>query len=97
MSPLPIILPISELRQNAAGVIKRATASGRPVFVTQHGRATAVLVDAVSYAQTHEELALLHRLMQAEEEIRTGQTVSLSDALEQADAFLAEDDAPGSG
>jgi prevent-host-death family protein len=90
MGALPYIIPVSELRRDAAGVIKRATEAQEPVFVTQHGRATAVLVDAVSYQRTHDELALLRRLMQAEEEIRTGQTVSLSDALAQLDALLAK-------
>lgn len=90
MGSLPDIIPVSELRQDAAGVIKRATATHEPVVVTQHGRATAVLVDVVSYQRTHEELALLRRLMQAEEEIRTGQTISLSDALAQVDALLAK-------
>jgi prevent-host-death family protein len=47
MSGLPTIIPISDLRQDTAGVIKRAALSREPVFVTQHGRPAAVLVDAV--------------------------------------------------
>ena len=35
MSSLPTIVPISELRSDAAGVIKRAAASQEPVVITQ--------------------------------------------------------------
>ncbi len=44
MSAMPNIVPISELRQDASAIVKRASASGDPVFITQHGRASAVLV-----------------------------------------------------
>jgi|WetSurMetagenome_2_1015567.scaffolds.fasta_scaffold11695_6 prevent-host-death family protein len=40
------IIPTSELRQDASGIVKRAASSGDPVFITQHGRASAVLVSA---------------------------------------------------
>ncbi len=42
MSVMPTIVPISELRQDASAIIKRASSSGDPVFITQHGRASAV-------------------------------------------------------
>jgi len=102
MSPLPIILPISELRQDAAGVIKRATATHEPVFVTQRGRATAVLMDAASYARGQHELELLRVLARGEAEIAAGVGHSLASVMAEADALLAEGeshhddrDAPG--
>ena len=44
MATVPDIVPISDLRQDASGVIKRAAASQQPVFITQRGRAAAVMV-----------------------------------------------------
>jgi prevent-host-death family protein len=97
MSALPYIIPVSELRRDAAGVIKRATETQEPVFVTQHGRATAVLVDAVAYQRTHEELALLRRLMQGEAEIEAGATHPLEEVLARLDALLKGNDLQGAG
>jgi prevent-host-death family protein len=48
MSPLPSIVPISDLRQDAAGIIKRVVATDEPVVITQRGRASAVLVSRCS-------------------------------------------------
>ena len=59
MSSLPTIVPISELRSDAAGVIKRAAASQDPVVITQRGRAAAVMVSAQSYERTQHELEIL--------------------------------------
>jgi prevent-host-death family protein len=95
MGSMPMIIPISALRQDAAGVIKRAAAAHKPVFVTQRGRATAVLVDAESYERTHHELELLHRLARGEAEIQAGVGYRLPDVLAQADAILAESDGAG--
>ncbi len=41
MTALPEIIPISDLRQDTAGVIKRVTASKEPVVITQRGRVSA--------------------------------------------------------
>ena len=43
VNPMPDIIPISELRQDATNVLKRATVTGAPVFVTQNGKASAVV------------------------------------------------------
>lgn len=49
MGSAPDIIPITDLRRDAAGVIARAVVSGGPVYVTQHGRATAVLLTRAEY------------------------------------------------
>lgn len=57
MSIVPEIIPISELRQNAAGVISQLKSSRKPVFITQRGRASAVIVSAEEYERTQHELS----------------------------------------
>ncbi len=64
---------ISELRARMLpGIVKRASASGDPVFITQHGRASAVLVSAGTYERTQRELEMLRILAQGEADIATG-------------------------
>lgn len=89
MSVMPNIIPVSDLRQNAAGVIKRAAASNQPVFVTQRGRASAVLVSAQAYERTQHELAILHLLARGEAEIEAGVGHDLDDVLAEARDLLS--------
>jgi len=55
MEPAPDIVTITEFRSDAAGIIGGAIASGAPVFVTQHGHVTAVVLSRDRYE------GLLHR------------------------------------
>jgi prevent-host-death family protein len=88
MSALPNIVPISDLRQDAAGVIKRATASREPVVITQRGRATAVMVSARSYEATQHELEILRALALGEAELEAGIGHDLGAVLAEADELL---------
>jgi len=88
MSAVPNIVPISDLRQDAAGVIKRAAASQEPVFITQRGRASAVMVSTQRYERTQHELELLRLLARGEAEIEAGVGHGLDSVLAEADELL---------
>lgn len=90
MSVVPRIIPISDLRQDAAGVIKRAAASREPVFITQRGRAAAVMVSAQTYERTQHELEILRLLARGEVEIEAGVGHGLDAVLIDADKLLSE-------
>jgi prevent-host-death family protein len=85
---MPDIVPISDLRQDAAGVIKRASASNEPVFITQRGRVAAVMVSAQSYEQTQHELEILRLLARGEAEIEAGVGHDVDVVLAKADELL---------
>jgi prevent-host-death family protein len=88
MSAMPNIVPISELRQDASGIVKRAASSGDPVFITQHGRASAVLVSAGTYARTQRELEILRILAQGEADIAAGVGHDLDVVMAEVDELL---------
>jgi prevent-host-death family protein len=52
MPKTPKIIPISDLRQNASDVVKEISASKQPVFITQRGRAAAVMVSMQAYEES---------------------------------------------
>ncbi len=91
MRGVPTIVPISDLRQDASGIVKRASASGEPVFITQRGRASAVLVSAGSYERTQNELAVLRLLVRGEADIAAGVGYDLDVVMAEADALLGEE------
>ena len=59
MERAPDIITITDFRRDAAGIIGGAAASGAPVFVTQHGRVTAVLLSRDRYERLRQRSALV--------------------------------------
>lgn len=90
MPKTPKIIPISDLRQDASGVIKRISTSREPLFITQRGRAAAVMVSMKEYENTQHELEILRLLARGEKEIEAGTGFSLEEVMAEADALLAE-------
>lgn len=88
MPKTPKILPISDLRQNASDVVKAVSSSGEPVFITQRGRATAVMVSMRVYEESQRELDILRLLARGEKEIEAGVGYELDEVLKEADRFL---------
>jgi prevent-host-death family protein len=89
MSTIPNIIPISDLRQDAAGIIKRATASDEPVVITQRGRASAVLQSAQAYERTQRENEILRILARGDAEIEAGVGYDADDVMAEARRMLA--------
>ena len=90
MAKIPAIIPVSDLRQDAARVLKDAKESSEPVFITQRGRATAVLMSLDTYERSAAERELLLLLARGEREIAAGSGHSLEEVLAEADSLLAE-------
>ena len=88
MSRAPKIIPISDLRQNASNVVKSVSSSREPVFITQRGRAAAVLISMDAYEDSQRELDVLRLLARGEKEIEAGIGHELGDLLKEADRFL---------
>jgi prevent-host-death family protein len=84
----PKIIPISDLRQNASDVVKNVLSSREPVFITQRGRAAAVMVSMEVYKNTQHEIDILHLLARGEKEIAAGIGYKLDDVLKEADLYL---------
>ncbi len=92
MAKLPHIIPVTDLRQDAASVLKRVGESREPFVITQRGRAAAVLLSAEAYQRAESERQMLRLLAQGEKEIAEGRGVDLDTVLVEADALLADDD-----
>lgn len=88
MPAVPKIIPISDLRQNASGVVKSVSSSREPVFITQRGRATAVMISMEVYQNVQHEMDVLHLLARGEKEIEASIGHELDDVLKDADRFL---------
>ncbi len=88
MAKAPKIIPISDLRQNASDVVKQVALSREPVFITQRGRAAAVVVSMESYERSQHEREILRLLALGEKEIQAGTGYTLDDVMREADRLL---------
>ena len=90
MPKIPDIVPVTDLRQDAAAVLARVRKSAQPVIITQRGRAAAVMVSAESYERAENERQILKLLARGEREIAKGKGYDLDSVLRDADEVLAE-------
>lgn len=68
---MPVIKPVSDLRSYNE-VLKDVTID-EPVFLTKNGRGRYVILDIREYQKTQGIIKLLSKLIEAEEEIKTGE------------------------
>ena len=90
MGKMPNIIPITDLRQDAAGVLQRVRASREPIFITQRGRAVAVMVSAEEYERAEHDREILMLLARGEKEIKEGKGHDLDTVLAEAYKLLKE-------
>ncbi len=88
MSKVPKIIPISDLRQNASDIVRGLSSSQEPIFITQRGRAAAVMVNMEAYETSQRELDILRLLARGEKEIEAGIGYKIDEVLKEADRFL---------
>ncbi len=90
MGKVPNIVPITDLRQDAAGVLQRVRASREPVFITQRGRAAAVLMSAEEYERLEHDREMLRLLARGEKDIAEGKTVDFDAVIGEARGLLTK-------
>ena len=90
MSKVPAIIPVSDLREDAANILGRMKKSNEPVVITQRGRAAAVMVSVEEYERSNHEREILRLLAQGDKEVAAGKGYELEDVLKEAERILAK-------
>ncbi|MCA9751851.1 MAG: type II toxin-antitoxin system Phd/YefM family antitoxin [Gemmatimonadetes bacterium] len=91
MSKVPDIVPITDLRHDAAAVLRRLKGSPDPLVITQRGRTAAIMLSPEAYERARRERELLRLLARGDREIVTEAGHSLESVLRDADALLDEE------
>lgn len=91
MPKIPEVIPVTDLRQDAAAALKKVRSSNQPLVITQRGRATAVMLSIEAFEQGEHERQILRLLARGEREIAAGRGHDLASVLREADALLADD------
>lgn len=88
MAKIPEIVPVTDLRQDAAAVLRRIRGRKQPLIITQRGRAAAVMLSLEAYERGEHERQILLLLARGERDIAAGEGHDLDAVLAEADAVL---------
>ncbi len=91
MGKLSNIIPVSDLRQDAAKLLKQLQNDKEPLIITQRGRATAVMLGVDAYEKLEHDKEILRLLTKGEREIEAGKGYDLDMILAEADALINKD------
>jgi prevent-host-death family protein len=91
MRKLINIIPVSDLRQDAAKILKQLRDNDKPLIITQRGRAAAVMIGVEAYEKSEHDKELLHLLAKGDREIEIGEGYDLDTMLAEADSLLAKE------
>ena len=91
MGKLSNIIPVSDLRQDAAKLLKQLRNNNEPLIITQRWRATAVMIGVDAYEKLEHEKEILRLLAMGNREIEKGEGYDLDIVLAEADALLAKE------
>lgn len=70
------IQPISFVKAHATEVIAQINETHRPLYITQNGKATAVIVDPESFENMKKAISLLKLISISEKEYKEGKVYS---------------------
>jgi prevent-host-death family protein len=76
------VRPVSDLRRKAHEVVNQTRRSGRPVLITQRGRAAAVLVAVEAWERGQDRQELLEAIFAGERDFAEGRVVNAPEAFE---------------
>ncbi|MES0489497.1 MAG: type II toxin-antitoxin system Phd/YefM family antitoxin [Leptospirales bacterium] len=72
------IRPISYIKSHAAEILKQVNNTHRPIYITQNGEATAVLIDTESFEKMQKTLGILKILAMGEKDVERGNVIDQS-------------------
>jgi prevent-host-death family protein len=91
MGKLLTILPVSDLRQDAAKILNKLRDNKDPIIITQRGQAAAVIISVEAYEKAEHDKEILRLLDRGDKEIEIGEGYDLDTVLGEADLILSQE------
>lgn len=73
---LPRLVPVADMKRQAAKVLDALRQDGSPMVITEHGRAAAVLLDIATYEALTRRDSILKGIEDGERDFAEGRTAS---------------------
>ena len=88
---IPKFVPITDLRQDAAAVLRAIQEGEEPIVIMQRSRAAAVMLSVGTYEQMTYEREVLGILAKGESDIKAARGVRVEQVLADLEEFLPKD------
>lgn len=69
---MPIIKPISDLRNKANKISELVHKNMEPVFITKNGEGDMVVMSIAEYRKMNDKIEVLNKLLEAEDDLKKG-------------------------
>ena len=89
---MPNITSLSEFRKKTTAMVKEVTESGSPLYLTQNGKASVVVISAEMYEKSQKSQAMMKLLSMREAEADAGEVFDFDDVLTELDAMIESRD-----
>ena len=85
MKSIPKFIPVTDLRQDAAAVLRAVQQGQEPIVIMQRSRSAAVLISVDAYERMIYEREVLGLLVQGEKDIKAVKGISVDEMLAELD------------
>ena len=82
------LIPVHELQENLASLLDRPAETGRPIVVTQNGKAAAVLVSPWMLDEIEEQSEVVAEILAGLREVAAGEVVDDEDVWSEVEGLL---------
>jgi len=89
MSSIPTIVPVSDLRRDAARLMDAIGNTHEPAVIMQHGLPKAILQNIDSFQQMQRKVEIAELLTRGDAEIEADVNISASDIMAEARAMIS--------
>ena len=89
------IKPVTYMKTRAAELLREVKRSRRPVVITQHGEAQAVVLDVATYEALRDATLLLQLTAEGEADVQAGRTLPQAQAFARARKQLSQRERKG--
>lgn len=88
------LVPVKEFRSNLAAWFRKAMETGRPVIVTQHGKAAAVVMSPKAIDELREENEFMRAVVKGLRALDEGRIVDDDDVWSEVDQIIKKAGSP---
>jgi len=88
---IPRFIPITDLRSDAANVLRAVQEGQEPIVIMQRSRAAAVMLSVDTYERMVYEREVLGILAKGESEIREAKGISIDTLLNELETLASEE------
>ncbi|MEP7167053.1 MAG: type II toxin-antitoxin system Phd/YefM family antitoxin [Candidatus Woesebacteria bacterium] len=79
---------VTTLKRKATQILHEVNKTKTPILITEYGKPSAYIIDAQSFQETQQKIAILEGLARGEQAIKGGRVTSHTDAMKMFKRWL---------